>query len=67
MPRSADQTRQKILQTAYKLFRRSGFFRVGVDEIANAARITKRTLYYIGPSQQVRDEFLEYGLVLPSD
>src|SRR5262245_52989869 len=46
MPRSADQTRQRILQTAYKLFRRSGFFRVGVDEIANAARIAKRTLYY---------------------
>src|SRR4029453_7142326 len=46
MPRSAEQTRQRILQTAYKLFRRSGFFRVGVDQIANAARITKRTLYY---------------------
>ena len=46
MPRSADQTRQRILQTAYKLFRRSGFFRVGVDEIAAAAGITKRTLYY---------------------
>src|SRR5262245_5250015 len=46
MPRSADQTQQNILQTAYKLFRRSGFFRVGVDEIAAAAGITKRTLYY---------------------
>jgi AcrR family transcriptional regulator len=46
MPRPAAQTRQRILQTAYKLFRRSGFFRVGVDEIAAAAGITKRTLYY---------------------
>jgi AcrR family transcriptional regulator len=46
MPRSADQTRRKILETAYKHFRRSGFFRVGVDEIAAAAGITKRTLYY---------------------
>src|SRR4249920_664310 len=46
MPRSADQTRQKILHAAYKLFRRSGFYRVGVDEIAAAAGITKRTLYY---------------------
>ncbi|MFO0992456.1 MAG: TetR/AcrR family transcriptional regulator [Hyphomicrobiales bacterium] len=46
MPRSADQTRQRILQTAYKLFRRSGFFRVAVDEIADASGITKRTLYY---------------------
>ena len=46
MPRFADQTRQRILQAAYKLFRRRGFFRVGVDEIAAAAGITKRTLYY---------------------
>lgn len=46
MPRSADQTRQRILQAAYKLFRRSGFFRVGIDEIADASGITKRTLYY---------------------
>jgi AcrR family transcriptional regulator len=46
MPRSGDQTRRKILQTAYKHLRRSGFFRVGVDEIAAAAEITKRTLYY---------------------
>lgn len=51
MPRSADHTRQKILQTAYKLFRRSGFFRVGVEEIAAAAGITKRTLYYHFPSK----------------
>lgn len=46
MPRSADHTRQGILQAAYRLFRRRGFFRVGVDEIAAATGITKRTLYY---------------------
>jgi AcrR family transcriptional regulator len=46
MPRSAEQTRQRILQAAYKLFRRRGFFRIGVDEIANATGITKRTLYH---------------------
>jgi AcrR family transcriptional regulator len=34
------------LQAAYKLFRRRGFFRVGVDEIAAATGITKRTIYY---------------------
>jgi AcrR family transcriptional regulator len=34
------------LQAAYKLFRRRGFFRVGVEEIATAAGITKRSLYY---------------------
>ena len=46
MPRSADLTRQRILEAAYKLFRRKGFTRVGVDEIATAASVTKRTLYY---------------------
>ena len=46
MPKSANRTRQSILRAAYKLFRRRGFFRVGVDEIATAAGITKRTLYY---------------------
>ena len=34
------------MQAAYKLFRRRGFFRVGVDEIAADAGVTKRTLYY---------------------
>ncbi|ANN58215.1 hypothetical protein BFX40_27250 [Mesorhizobium sp. SEMIA 3007] len=46
MPRSSDQTRPDILQAAYKLFRRRGFFRVGMDEIARTAGVTKRTLYY---------------------
>ncbi|RWA69697.1 TetR/AcrR family transcriptional regulator [Mesorhizobium sp.] len=46
MPRASDATRPVILQAAYKLFRRRGFFRVGMDEIADAAGVTKRTLYY---------------------
>lgn len=46
VPRSSDQTRPAILQAAYKLFRRRGFFRVGMDEIAVAAGVTKKTLYY---------------------
>jgi AcrR family transcriptional regulator len=46
MPRSAELTRERILEAAYKQFRRLGFTRVGVDEIAGAAKITKRTLYY---------------------
>lgn len=46
VPRSSDQTRPVILQAAYKLFRRRGFFRVGMDEIASAAGVTKKTLYY---------------------
>ena len=46
MPRSSDQTRRRILDGAYRLFRRQGYSRVSMDEIAAAAQVTKRTLYY---------------------
>jgi AcrR family transcriptional regulator len=46
MPRSAKVTRKRILDAAYVAFRRRGYARVGVDEIAAAAKVTKRTLYY---------------------
>jgi AcrR family transcriptional regulator len=46
MPRTASLTRQRILDAAYVEFRRKGFHRVGIDEIAAAAGITKRTLYH---------------------
>ena len=39
-------TRRRILDAAYGLFYRGGFARVGVDAIAAAAQVTKRTLYY---------------------
>jgi AcrR family transcriptional regulator len=45
MRRTAENTRAKILDSAYALFFRRGYFRAGVDEIAKAAGITKRTLY----------------------
>src|SRR5262245_36692707 len=45
MRRSAAATRAKILESAYALFFKHGYFRVGVEEIAAAAGITKRTLY----------------------
>lgn len=45
MPRDARQTRRRILDAAYREFRRRGFVRVNVDEIAAASRVTKRTLY----------------------
>jgi len=45
MRRSAAATRAKILESAYGLFFKRGYFRVGVEEIAAAAGITKRTLY----------------------
>jgi AcrR family transcriptional regulator len=46
VPRNAGATRERILSAAYRQFRRQGFTRVGVDEIAAAANVTKRTLYY---------------------
>ncbi len=46
MPRSAETTRRQILDAAYELFYRKGFGRVGVDEVAAFAKVTKRTLYY---------------------
>lgn len=46
MPRSSAVTRQRILDAAYVLFRRRGYTRVSMDEIAATARVTKRTLYY---------------------
>jgi AcrR family transcriptional regulator len=46
VPRSAEQTRKRILESAYKLFRRQGYNRVTMDDIAAAAVLTKRTLYH---------------------
>lgn len=46
MTRSAVQTRERVLEAAYKLFRRQGYNRVTMDHIAEAAKLTKRTLYH---------------------
>ena len=46
MARQRTDTRTQILAKAYGLFYREGFARVSVDAIADAADITKRTLYY---------------------
>jgi AcrR family transcriptional regulator len=46
MPRSSEHTRNQILEGAYKLFRRRGYSRVTMDDIAAEARLTKRTLYH---------------------
>ena len=45
MPRSGADTHRRILQSAHKLFRRKGYARISMDEIASATRVTKRTLY----------------------
>ena len=46
MTRSAEQTRGRVLEAAYKLFRRQGYNRVTMEDIAKAAELTKRTLYH---------------------
>lgn len=46
MPRPATPTPQRIADAAYELFYKEGFAHVGVDAIAEAAGITKRTFYY---------------------
>src|SRR6185295_10401388 len=46
MARNSQRTRQRILDAAYALFRRKGYTRVSMDEIAAATAVTKRTLYY---------------------
>ncbi len=51
MPRSSAHTRHRILEAAYRLFYRQGFLRSGVDAVAEAAGVTKRTLYNHFPSK----------------
>ncbi|MDB5541412.1 MAG: hypothetical protein JWQ89_3139 [Devosia sp.] len=51
MPRSTIETREKILHAAFRQFRKTGFFRSGIDEIAAASGVTKRTLYNHFPSK----------------
>jgi AcrR family transcriptional regulator len=45
MARSSALTNQRILDAAYGLFWRQGFVRVSMDQIAERAKVTKRTLY----------------------
>ena len=46
MPRDGAATKRHIIDTAYALFYKHGFARAGVDVIASAAGVTKRTFYY---------------------
>ena len=45
MPRLSNPE-QTILTSAYRLFHRHGFNRISMDDVAAAAGVTKRTLYY---------------------
>ena len=46
MPRTATDTRDRIVTAASKLFYASGIRSVSVDDVAAQAGVTKRTLYY---------------------
>ena len=41
-----DQTKEKIIEVASKLFGRYGFYKTSMDEIARTARKAKGSLYY---------------------
>lgn len=56
MRRESSETRQLIIDAAYILFYRGGFMRTSVDAVADAAGITKRTLYQHFTS---KDELIE--------
>jgi AcrR family transcriptional regulator len=45
MARSAEVTKSRIFSAAYQLLYREGFSRTSMDAIANAAGLTKKTLY----------------------
>jgi AcrR family transcriptional regulator len=58
---SRAKTRSVILEAAYRLFRQKGFARVNVDEVAAAARITKRALYnHFESKDKLLEEVLEH-------
>jgi AcrR family transcriptional regulator len=52
VPRQGGETKRRIVDAAYKLFYKGGFARASVDGIADAAGVTKRTLYYHFDSKQ---------------
>lgn len=46
MAKQPADTRERILDAAYRLFYRKGFTRVSIDAVAQLAGVTKRTIYY---------------------
>lgn len=64
MRRSRLETRRRILDAAYGLFWRQGFLRVGMDDIAARADVTKRTLYQHFSS---KDDLIKSALAASSE
>ena len=50
--RPPDQARASVLAAADRLFYQHGTRAVGVDAVADAAKVTKRTLYYHFPTKE---------------
>jgi len=46
------QTKEQILETAYKLFREKGYNNVSISDICNAAGISATTFYYHYPTKE---------------
>src|SRR6478735_6010086 len=75
MPRSGERTHQCILDAAYGLFRRKGFTRVSMDDIAASAAVTKRTLYHhfeskdalVGAVLDAQHELARAGTARPAE
>jgi AcrR family transcriptional regulator len=63
MPK-ATETKLRILDAAYGLFWRQGFLRVSMDQIAERANVTKRTLYQHFRS---KDDLIAAALARSSD
>ena len=57
--RDAERTREKLVTCAERLFVKSGYHAVGVDEIAAAANVNKRMIYvYFGSKRALYDEVI---------
>ena len=62
-PKHPQETRQRLLAAADEVFYAHGIRNSSVDEVAQRAGLTKRTLYYHFPSKD--NLAAAYGLDLP--
>lgn len=61
------ETKERILQTAIKLFEKKGYHRVSVDEIIEVSGTSKGALYYNFKSKEeilftIHDRYIQYAL-----
>lgn len=63
----AEDTRERILQTAIQLFKEKGYHGVSVDEIIQESRTSKGGFYHIFKSKEellftIHDQYIQYAL-----